>query len=410
MKNSLSRVERINFLTKNKRYVAPIAFQLKLSARKLLSAGAFKTWDFLRDLAAFDLKNYSIKISQESLANELDCSLKTINRHIAEIKTAGFLTVKHNIKHDNANEPSTYYINFPEPVFALTELENNRVSTIHENSHVIAKEEKAEITTISCIKENTVVINDKISKNNSVRSSSTTALKPQDNNVHYPPVKNDALINNKKTNNNNIVVDISLSEKDNQQLEQTVSEIKHKLSDCKNKKEAIHNQLMKSKPSFSLDTHLKTLKDVINKPKDQLYIIDNERQMLNKQLQNMSELEQQLEHQLKSIEAELESHKKVESIKQNPNFINHVQGDRQFTSQELNSMLGKLQSYGLTGKRLNSLANEIVFESRFGSLTRSTCNKEFNTIKKCINIGCKLVREGQWSTPKGLFQLQATLN
>lgn len=425
MNNSVSRVERINFLTKNKRYVAPIAFQLKSSARKMLSAGAYKTWDFLRDLSAFDIKNYSIKISQEYLASELDCSLKTISRHISEIKKAGFLTIKHNIKQDKTNEPSTYYINFPESVFVLAELENNRTSIVNEDSSIISEKDAAIKTNIlhTNIKENKCytitqeplsfsIKNSNILIRNSAPSSTLLdSCTPKDKNVQCLTVKNDSLINNIKINNNNIVVDLSLYEQENNKnFQQKISDLELRLDNCKNDKTAIQLQLKKFKSIYSLDDHLKSLKDAIKNPNKKTLVINSEIQNLNNQLQKNSEVEEYLKVQLKLLESKLQSYKKFEEVKQNPNFINHVNGDRQFTTKELNSMLDKLKSYGLSGKQLNSIANEIVFESRFGSLTKCPSKKEFNSIKKCINIGCKLVREGQWSTPNGLFHLKTNFN
>ncbi len=394
MKTSASRVERIQFLTKTKRYSAPIAHQLKSSARKTLSAGAYKTWDLLRDMAAFDTKSYSIKISQETIAKELDCTVKTIGRHVSEIKQAGFIKVKYNINKLNVTEACTYYIDFPEPVYVLAEAEKDRISapTTTSDTIPVASYKTMDFRQATLPYSHPAIFVDR-----------------PDSIVHNHPDKNVVHINNQINNkNNNAVVDFSfMNTEQDQELEETHERLTILLTQCNNQKQETEKQLFGLSPSVAVEDHISKLKKIITTNEKPFFEVNNEKQQLNEKIVQLNQQTEVIKRELELVSTKLDKQQKEKHLNHNPSYTNKLLGDRQFSTYEINSMLEKLQNCGVGRGHLNRLANEIVFEARFGSLVKNSQTKEENSIQRCINIGCKLVKAGQWSTPSNFMKVLA---
>lgn len=85
--------------------------------------------------------------------------------------------------------------------------------------------------------------------------------------------------------------------------------------------------------------------------------------------------------------------------------MNKLQGDRRLSEQDIQLLLTKLKTLNVSTETKNQLANEIIYEARFGSLVKNNQTREENPIKRSINIGCKLIREGQWCRPARFDQV-----
>ena len=89
-------------------------------------------------------------------------------------------------------------------------------------------------------------------------------------------------------------------------------------------------------------------------------------------------------------------------LQTNPCFMAKKRGGREISEFTLRRIFKILESYGYERWTKIKLINEIIFESRFGSLVKNNLTKEENSIDLSINIALKLIREGRWNTPSSL--------
>jgi transposase len=79
------------------------------------------------------------------------------------------------------------------------------------------------------------------------------------------------------------------------------------------------------------------------------------------------------------------------------------QGDaNRISSFTFKRLVKELKLYGRDDEWLPWLINEIIYEVRFGSLTKSKVTGKRLSLDHGINIALKLVREGRWTTPTAL--------
>ena len=184
----------------------------------------------------------------------------------------------------------------------------------------------------------------------------------------------------------------------------------HSLSCQKN--HTTHSSLFK-KEEKRLRNHLKGyLKDHLEKlrlRKNELnHVFLNETDQTKKfeALQTLGQAESAYERtvlrldQLTTQAQEQEAIQEVYSqLQTNPYFVASKPGERKVTEFTLKRILKTLQSYGYKQPVRIRLANEIIQESRFGSLATNNLTKQENSMERSVNIGLKLVREGRWHTP-----------
>ena len=106
---------------------------------------------------------------------------------------------------------------------------------------------------------------------------------------------------------------------------------------------------------------------------------------------------------LEQLENKIQEQKREQAIQShlqtNPYFIAEKEGNRQVSHFTVKRILKTLREYGYSENLSIEITNEIVFESRFGSLVKNNQNGQENGVDRSVNIGMKLVREGRWSTP-----------
>jgi hypothetical protein len=105
-----------------------------------------------------------------------------------------------------------------------------------------------------------------------------------------------------------------------------------------------------------------------------------------------------LQTEVIKLKHELDKEDKANTTKININYIFEEPGGKCINTFSFKRLVKNLESYGYSNVSLTTLINEIIFEVKFGSLTKSKTGKEIST-DHAINIALKLVREKRWTTP-----------
>lgn len=385
-----AHARKIRNLTLTKQHIASIAWELDLYAMQNLSASSYRVWHFIRALAAFDTQSYSTKISQEFIASKLGCSVKTINRAISEINKADLIDIKHNISIKTGTGVNTYFITFPEDAYKQAEAKSDKTLATPlpsmkidlEATKQTQKEQPKPITIEKDITHTTI--------NREVKTDV------------YPPVKTD--VHNREYNfsekNNKAVVVYSSDENKKSILENKERQLTTLLTKLNQQKQTLQIQLRKLNQTTSMDDRLLLLKRALNNTqKVKASKTREQSRALIKQINQLDLKEEQIKKQYEQLTKKLKHFRKNKKVTTDPVYINKLEGVRRFTDQDIKLMLTKLSKLGLSVEKRNQLANEVIFETRFGSLVKNNESQYENPIRKSINIGCKLIREGQWSTP-----------
>lgn len=407
---------KIRKLTLTKKHIASIAWELDLCALRKLSSSSYKVWHVVRAFAAFDKEHYSATLSQEFLAEQLCCSTKTISRAINEIKAAGFLKVKNNISKATGTTANTYFIIFPDEAYKNAEAQSDKTSPlpsmaidvdnldINNRNHTACKtqpnEAKANVESVTNDQDHL-----EISLSQPVANGDNLDDTPLDNNdVHNRDC-------NFREKNNKAVV-VNLFEIKSKIIENPI-ETEHKqlstvIAKLNNQKQDLQNKLKQLRVTVSDEDRLAQLKQALRHSAS-LEIKRNSSQLASSRiLKQIDQIHLQLEqydHRYKHLTNELNKTKKRQKISLDPQYVNGIQGDRKLSDVDMTLVSKKVKAFGLPEDRSNQLINEIVFEARFGSLVKNNQTQKENPIKRAINIGCKLIREGQWSTPSNFARV-----
>ena len=412
MSHLMLHAQQIRKLTVNKQHIASIAWELDLYSMQNLSASAYRVWHFIRAFAAFDTQCYSAKLSQEYIAEKLKCSVKTVSRAISDIKNAGLIDIQSNVSRMSGTQANTYFITFPTEAYVQAEATPDKAikfplpfaTQSMENTTLSASSSNLDVETESTPKAVTV-----ISSSLPIANVEPEPIESSDIIDLTPSVKND--VHNRDYNfiekNNKIVVFDLFKHKEKQDdvLPQQVK-LTTLLTQLKNERQDLMSQLTQCSQFKSTDDRLLLLKNVLNNRLDSE--ITKTRQQSSQILKQLDDLDIKIEQVSKQVEnatVALKRQQKTECLYQDPSFVNKLEGDRQLSEQEIQLILTRLKTLNVTTEQRNQLANEVIYEARFGSLVKNNQTRDENPIKRSINIGCKLIRAGQWCRPTQFDQL-----
>jgi hypothetical protein len=381
---------KIRNLTLTKQHIASIAWELDLYAMQNLSASSYRVWHFIRALAAFDTQSYSAKISQEFIASKLGCSVKTINRAISEINKTSLIEIKHNTSIKTGTGVNTYFIIFPEDAYKQAEAKSNKTVTTPLPSMKV----NIEATKQAQKEQPEPIVFEKNATNRATHKQPKTDV--------YPPYKSD--VHNSEyyfSEKNNKTVVVNFSDKNKIiTLENKEKQLTTLLTKLDQQKQTLQEQLSKLTQTTSTDSRLLLLKRALNNTQEIKTSKTRERsKSLLKQINQLDLKKEQIKKEYEQLTKKIKQSQKTKALTKDPAYINKLEGERQFTDQDLKFVLTKLNKLDLSVEKRNQLANEVIFETRFGSLAKNNETQQKNPIKRSINIGCKLIRAGQWSTP-----------
>lgn len=390
--------QQIRKLTLTKQHTASIAWELDLYAMQHLSASSYRVWHFIRALAAFDTQCYSTKLSQEFLAEKLCCSVKTISRAIGEIKNAGLIEVQNNISIKTGTGANTYFITFPKEAYKQAEAKSDKIATNAPPSMTI----DLEATQKQTIRKEAGKPLEKKEEIKVADLAATNLAKSRDKVDLTPPVKTDVHYSEfifREKNNKAVVVNFFDDEKEST-LQTKVNQLSTLLTQLNQQKQTLKVQLNKNNPITSTDDRLSVLKKALTNP--QSINTSGKSEEVNIKLKQLDQLQlkiEQINRQHEQTTVELKRQKRSTALYKDPSCINQLEGQRQLSDEEIQLLLAKLNPMSLSTEKRNQLANEIIYEARFGSLVKNNQTQQDNPIKRAINIGCKLIRAGQWCTP-----------
>jgi len=401
--------QKIRKLTLTKQHIASIAWELDLYSMQNLSASAYRVWHFIRAYAAFDTECYSAKLSQEHIAEKLKCSVKTISRAIGEIKEARLIEVKGNVSRTSGTQANTYFIIFPKEAYAATEETADKIVKFSPS-----QESNSTSDVVISAPSLDIDVQPKAMLIDSAQISADTvhckSVNPMDKVDHTPSVKCDVPyrdINFIEKNNNIVVFDLSKNEEKQDEVSPLQKvELTTLLTQLKNERQSLTTQLAQSSQFKSVNDRLSFLKDVLNNRTDSnAQEVENKSNHVLKRLNDVDIEIEQVSKQLEKHNIAFEKQQKTQLLHQDPSFVNKLQGDRQLSEQDIQLLLTKLKAMNVSAEAKNQLANEIIYEVRFGSLVKNNQTREENPIKRSINIGCKLIRAGQWCRPTSFDQV-----
>ena len=410
MSHLMLHAQQIRKLTLEKKHIASIAWELDLYSMQNLSASAYRVWHFIRAFAAFDTQCYSVKLSQEYIAEKLKCSVKTISRAISEIKNVGLLDIQSNVSRISGTQANTYFITFPKEAYLQAEATSDKVIKFP----LPFAANSADDTSIPALSSSLNVDSESlvvsaVSKSFPVATTLPGLIESKDTIDLTPPVKND--VHNRDYNfiekNNKIVVLDLFKHKEKQQdvLPQQVK-LTTLLTQLKDERQDLMSQLTQCSQFKSTDDRLSLLKNVLNNRLDSNTTKAKEQSShLLKQLDDLDIKIEQVSKQVENVTVALKRQQKTEFLYQDPTFVNKLEGDRQLSEQDIQLILTKLKALNVSAETKNQLANEVIYEARFGSLVKNNQTQTENPIKRSINIGCKLIRAGQWCRPTKFDQI-----
>ena len=413
MNNLMFHAQQIRKLTLTKQHVASIAWDLDLYSMQNLSASAYRIWHFIRAFAAFDTENYSTKLSQEYIAEKLQCSVKTIGRALCEIKSLGLIDVKHNVSKLSGTQANTYFITFPREAYAQAEASSDKIVKFsipcftqnHENTSHQATFSHPETQTSF----ETGPVTSMISPIKNPPSKKPESLDTID---HTPSVKSDVPYRdiNFIEKNNNVVVFDCKHEKNQDNLLSQQANLTALLTQFKDARQSLMAQLNQSSQFKSTHDRLSLLKNALNNRLDANTMkMTEQSSQLRNQLNDLDIKIEQVNKQVENLDIELKKQRKTELLHKDPSFVNKLEGERRLSDEDLQLILTKLKILNVPHETRNRLANEVIYETRFGSLVKNNQTQEHNPIKRSINIGCKLIRAGQWCRPTRFDQVYANV-
>lgn len=365
------RPEEIFKLNNEKEYtLISTALLEKILTDIRLNAQTVKLWQLLFNKAKYK-NNLSTKLSYCYLAKILNKSVRTILRYSKTLVEAGYIIIEKNFDESGGQRSNTFLIRVPEALIQEVQQEKNRGSktsnTVHENKRVESSSITIQEAEIKCQQDDIFVMGEgdtSVTHNNSFKD-----------------------YNNK--NNKNVVV--SFDEKNNIP-DPEIEIIQKNISVLEN---SIHPLEEKIKQEWNCFIEISS-NDVSNSY--------SQRQKIR-----------QLEAYLDSVKVDLEKEKmrlnsfnrKNESViplNEDKEYFLQKEGSRKISSYCFKRLVKSLEKQGFNNFSLNRITNEIVYETRFGSLIRNNKNQQELNVENAINIALKLVKEGRWNMPNALKQ------
>jgi hypothetical protein len=392
------RAQEIIELNKRKEYTltATPLLDLLLSDPNLTSQSS-KLWQLLFNKARFN-PELEIKISYKTLGEQLNKSTRTIQRYITTLVNLGYLVISNNYKNDGGQTVNTIFVRFPKHKISLAKSTKDRVKTTQikpeENQNVFLNTTNEYENVIACPQE---MLNTKQVATSNVGVK--IDVEGDDKNVvHY----------NNIINNNNNNVGSFFQESNSTEIENTKTEtIPDNSSNVENETKSIKEQLEATKQlltqaiiQYNAAKQRENTGDVL-----QRY---NTGRAISALEGEKTHFEQKIEYLTKALLEKQNTYNLQDSIINDPCFIANKPGERRVEPSIFSMLTKKLSAYGVDGSNKNRLINEILLESRFGSLVKSCFTKQEMSIENSVNIALKLVRENRWKTP--LLMQQQVLN
>ncbi len=395
-----------------------------------LNAQTTKLWQILFSKARYN-ENLEIKISYAYLAKKLGRSARTISRYIDTLINAGYLVVKHNFDKNGGQRPNTISVRVPDNIIQQVRQNKDRYTKNDCNSNNTVVNYNHEEPLTSDKYENRLAATEtktKTTAQNVLCETSITSSMSDGDNIHPKEPLQSSLIPQEQKNkaNDNIIANPTFeirSPSTNQIINPTYDNIDRGGDDINgihkdnNKKDINNNNnivvVSDSKNSSSINTPIMLLEQKIKTLRQQLTIKNEQigklkdHQLRYEQIRKATEIEGELnvtrfilERTKKQIETSFLENLNQSKISDDPMYMFKKLGERSLTLFTFKRLVKLLEALGYGGNTLNYLINEIVFEARFGSLTK--CNKSQMPLdlNNAINIAIKLVREKRWTTPK----------
>ncbi len=133
-----------------------------------------------------------------------------------------------------------------------------------------------------------------------------------------------------------------------------------------------------------------------NHSKDVTYELLRQIGIVEDQIQFLTDTQQQ---EFKKREHDTKKLKQQSELVENPYYVATLQGEREIKQNMIIKTIQELSNLGYPQKEANRLTNELIFETRFGSLRQSKLQGKGLTVQHALHIGLKLIREKRWSTP-----------
>lgn len=335
-----------------------------------LNDGAKKCWLYMYNLSRFN-SNLEVTISYTELSKKLSRTRRTIIRYINALEKFGYLNKIDNYDDQHNAKPNTFYVRAPKDI----------IETI---IHYKDRKKSNQLKTKVCDKDNTSL--DFKEKPSAENLSGVTSATPDPSDKVVTEIKNNNIINN----NNNVVVNFN-----------------HKISNeinlsCLEDNPPIRNELI------DLDKQIHALKELEVIESKKLKEYQGNTILIHSQLNKIGSLVNQineLEQTKQNLVADSKTKAKREipnELSQKPDFYLNKIGEVSIAQKTYQRVLNRLKSMGYEKESLNQLTNEIIYEVRFGSLTRSYKTEQEFRGEHAVNVALKLVREGRWSTPHGI--------
>jgi hypothetical protein len=396
------QAQEIHWVNQNKEYTATSTYLLEtVITDTRLSGRAAQLWQMLFSKARFD-NNLSIRVSVAYLSQQMNRSIRQIQRYINSLLEHGYLIIESNHRASGAQLTNTYLVRFPEQHMEAAKAQASRApryqrpdqAELSEWENLLTREEGGELESWA----NPT----KVKRSKKEQVSRRADVTPGDDiNVIHNNTSNILNIKNNITNNKQTqkkekaVVDFS-SDKDKAR-ESTQSELK-----VANKQH--------SKETSLLQTQLDKLKKRINKTYQDFHQPHKtaSSQSFYDKLKELNVQESGLTLALTRLERKDNDRRLQQrldgALLGKGNFVQSQEGNRAITGGEFRNLKRQLLelSKQREGLHVPRMLNEITYAVRFGHLTVRRSDQKPMSIRHGFNIALKLLREGAWETPVGL--------
>lgn len=350
-----------------------------------LSAGAVKLWQYLYSKATFN-NDLKFSISYQGLSDIFQKSLRTIQRYVVNLKENGYVFIEENFN-SSGQQANTFYLRFPQSEIASFRTSKDRKPSPTQPETKVMDSDRPHCT---IVEKNEPVLKTAVSNES---SSGTEYMNPKTKNViprgDISDIHNTNILTINK--NNNPVVVLSFDETITNLAESSLELEKQRFEKLTHQRDDAYQVWLEARQK-------KELPDVINKTWHYFGELDTAVHLAKLKLEDLQ----------KTVARQTQKAAEITTYQINPRFMLERAGDRVLSEFTYKRLVRELDSLGFQRQQKNQLINEIVFEIRFGSLTKSNKTGEELSLDNAMNISLKLVKEQRWGTPVLLKQAVAT--
>lgn len=364
-----------------------------------LNAQTTKLWQILFNYARFN-PDFAVKISYACLAKKLGKSARTISRYVELLQDTGYLIVKHNFDNKGGQRPSTLSVRVPENTIEHTKKKKDRhnKNNFNNNGTSITEDSGADLIDAEepLLFSNDLHVPCRTNQRNAHMERTNQSLPSNAADRSQSHEKDWGLTSSTpEVKNGRGSHDINVLHKDNNKNKDIY----------KNNNNTVVPFLQNKERTASLQQEIKLLEQQLAEGNKQLTHIKDHSQLYD-QIKKNSRIEAALhlsrialEKMYRALEENTKQQKSALDLTTNPVFMLNKVGERILPIFTFKRLVHSLKGYGYNGNTLNVMINEIVFEARFGTLTKCSKTKKPISLDNAINIGLKLVREKRWGTP-----------